>query len=363
MSSVDTTATNATNVVDFPNTPVSLKNNNFIAKDIRAFIDANIHLFREERLHIGGALIVIYTVLNGQREPPGLASIAAKIYTKVYGFRSSSAKPVPLVCYLFLLDYPKRLDVSKSDITSEECNSGSTTFNLREKGEKGEKGYKFTEVVVWRQEEWEKVFYHELIHAFHIDTFVLPPQPKMDAKLHKRLAFYNDTIQEAYAEVLATVLALACGDKKVTDWKDDIIFMGSQVNKIIYFYHSVHNGHEDKLKELAKNKTPPKPLSATTIENESMVWAFFSQQQGGHKQPPLPQCNFASYYILKSIYFWASLADPALIQVSNLLDPDFINTYFYATLLKSLKSGDYMRWLVRIYFTPTTDSLRMTLTL
>ena len=264
MSSVDTTATNATNVVDFPNTPVSLKNNNFIAKDIRAFIDANIHLFREERLHIGGTLIVIYTVLNGQREPPGLASIAAKIYTKVYGFRSSSAKPVPLVCYLFLLDYPKRLDVSKSDITSEECNSGSTTFNLREKGEKGEKGYKFTEVVVWRQEEWEKVFYHELIHAFHIDTFVLPPQPKMDAKLHKRLAFYNDTIQEAYAEVLATVLALACGDKKVTDWKDDIIFMGSQVNKIIYFYHSVHNGHEDKLKELAKNKTPPKPLSANS---------------------------------------------------------------------------------------------------
>ena len=340
----------------FPNKPLSLKNNDFISKDICNFINENINLFREERLHIGNTVIVIYTVLNGQREPPGLASIAAKIYTKVYGW----AKPtsVPLVCYLFLLDYPKRLDVLfKSDITSDECNSGSTTFDLKEKGRK------FTEVMLWRQEEWEKVFYHELIHAFHLDTLALTSQHKMDAKLRKRLPFYNNTIQEAYAEVLATVLA--CQDKKVMNFKDEIIFMGSQVNKIIYFYHSAQNGHVDKLEELARNKTP-NPFPVATIENESMIWAFFSQYSSSSEEEEkedLTNCNFASYYILKSIYFWASLADPQLIQVSNLLDPDFVNKNFYATLLKSLKSGDYVEWLARIYFVPTTDSLKMTLSL
>ena len=90
-----------------------------------------------------------------------------------------------------------------------------------------------------------------------------------------------------------------------------------------------------------------------------MILTFFA---GGFLEKGTPQkSNFASYYILKSIYLWASITQPALLEVKNLMDPQFVSTYFYPTIIDSLKSGKYVEWLARIYFKPKNLSLRLTL--
>jgi hypothetical protein len=90
-----------------------------------------------------------------------------------------------------------------------------------------------------------------------------------------------------------------------------------------------------------------------------MILTFFAGGllEKGQQQ----QSNFASYYILKSIYFWASLTQPALLEVENLLDPKFVSTYFYPAIIDSLKSGKYAEWLAHIHFKPKNLSLRLTL--
>lgn len=307
----------------------SLKNNKFIAPAISTFISENMPRFREERLHIEDSCVTIYTVLDGRNEPPGLASAAAQIYTRVRKLAAATA-PLPVIhCHLFLLDYPKVLDMSKRSITSTECNSGSTT---KSRGN--------VEVLVWRKEEWQKVFYHELIHAFGLDS-ILQPQKDKEALLVQLVPGYNKSIQEAYTEILASLLVFPFKFKS-SSMKDEILFMGCQVNKIIYFFTAMMN-HEDSLK---------------------MILTFFAGGGGGGgflEQQHQQQSNFASYYILKSIYFWASLTQPALLDVENLLDPQFVSTHFYPAIIDTLKSGKYAEWLARIYFKPKNLSLRLTL--
>lgn len=333
--------------------PTSLKNNKFIAPPILSFITEHMPRFREERLHIEDCLVVIYTVLDGRHEPPGLASAAAQIFTKVRELAATAtaaaaaltpvaAAAVVINCHLFLLDYPKVLDVSKTSITSAECNSGSTTKRTKSA----------VEVLVWRKEEWQKVFYHELIHAFGLDALVQPQKDK-DALLVQLVPAYNKSIQEAYTEILASLLALSA----LASIKDEILFMGCQVNKIIYFSHCVATHNTEALQLLQQEQHRNRVNPANTAETLKMIQTFFA---GGLPLSP-PPSNFASYYILKSIYLWAGLAQPALLSVKNLLDPQFIQAHFYPTLIDSLKGGKYVEWLARIYFKPTNPSLRLTL--
>lgn len=328
----------------------SLKNNKFIAPSILAFITENMPRFREERLHMDDSLIVIYTVLDGRNEPPGLASAAAQIFTKVRELAAAATSPC-INCHLFLLDNPKVLDVSKTSITSAECNSGTTTRT------KSKAGVAAVEVLVWRKEEWQKVFYHELIHAFGLDATVQPQKDK-EAVLVQLVPAYNKSIQEAYSEILASLLALSALSLSAAAMKDEILFMGCQVNKIIYFSHCVATHNTEALLQLLRRQEH-RIITANNAEALKMIQTFFAG--GLPPAPSSPQSNFASYYILKSIYLWAGLAQPALLNVKNLLDPQFMQTYFYATLINSLKSGKYVEWLARIYFKPTNPSLRLTL--
>ena len=307
----------------------SLKNNKFIAPAISTFISENMPRFREERLHIEDSCVTIYTVLDGRNEPPGLASAAAQIYTRV---QKLATLPVVIHCHLFLLDYPKVLDMSKRSITSAECNSGSTT---KSRGN--------VEVLVWRKEEWQKVFYHELIHAFGLDS-ILQPQKDKEALLVQLVPGYNKSIQEAYTEILASLLFFPFKFKS-SSMKDEILFMGCQVNKIIYFFAT----------------TTTEPAAAAAAAAQKMILTFFAGGFLEKGQQQQQQSNFASYYILKSIYLWAGLTQPALLDVENLLDPQFVSTYFYPAIIDSLKSGKYAEWLARIYFKPKNLSLRLTL--
>jgi hypothetical protein len=212
----------------------------------------------------------------------------------------------------------KQFDWTKDNITASECNSGSTTFYRTP--------IEYNEIVVWRAEEWKKVFLHELIHATRLDKMACPSISHRDVLLNREFPHYNYTIQEAYSEILATFMYIL-QKRNSNNWetiRNDILdtnaFLGMQVNKIADFIE----GNRDVASKFLK--TPKIRLDSNT--------------------------NTGSYYVLKSAYLW-SIKDSLREQnVSSLLQPFFKKNnseYFYDIFQKALGDGGYSNWLSKIY--------------
>jgi hypothetical protein len=307
--------------------PKSIHNNRFISPVIYKYIIDNEQKFKETTVSISKHTITIYgdsiDLLDIQN--------AEKIFNQV-------SKPTNdrISTYIYLIDLPKRLDINKSNITSSECNSASTTFFIQDE---------YVEVVIWRSEEWEKVLYHELIHAFAID-YTLRINKDSEISLKTLLPHYNGSIREAYTEVLATVLNTTRSSSNI---KDQCIFLGTQVNKIGYYM-------EASREELVV-------LNRNTIENIDDKSGIECIDRFFNNPDRLldTTTNTSSYYILKSIYLWCGVyKDSDLLISTNLLDKVYINKKFYSVILDALESGEYKNWLKSIYFKPTDTSLRLT---
>jgi hypothetical protein len=308
--------------------PKSILNNRFMTPKIYSYIIENQHNFLEETVRFGHNSI---TLLSMRPINPSYIQSAKDIYTNTEGFANKSNDTIK--CYIYLTDFKKSLDLEKDNISSAECNTASTTFFVADE---------YVEVVLWRHEEWRKVLYHELIHAFAID-YRLRLNSGYETRLVEAFPHYNRSIREAYTEVLATLLS------NPASLRDETIFLGSIVNKIIYFMSCPR----EALVELGNN-------SKVDINNKQgieYIGKFF-------KSPNRlldPSTNTSSYYILKSIYLWNCIyIDGSLLDISNLTNKTYVNANFYRVLLEALESGEYIKWLQSIYFKPTDTSLRLT---
>jgi hypothetical protein len=307
--------------------PRSIHNNHFISPVIYKYIINNTQNFKETTVNIYKHTITIYS------DSIDLLDIenAEKIFNQV-------SKPTndSIHTYIYLINMPKRLDINKDNITSSECNSASTTFFIPEE---------YVEVVIWRSEEWEKVLYHELVHAFAID-YTLRINKDSENSLKTLLPHYNGSIREAYTEVIATVLNTT---RTLSNIKDQCIFSGTQVNKIGYFMES----SREELVVLDKN-------TIANIEDKDGIECidkFFNNPD----RLLDTSANTSSYYIIKSIYLWYGVyKDSDLLDISNIMNKAYINKKFYSVILEALESGEYKNWLKSIYFKPTDISLKMT---
>jgi hypothetical protein len=289
--------------------PKSIERNQFISKTIKQYIYDNKEKLTKKQvtLYVGNIIVNLYGCASDDELE------AKEICEEVSRLPVASKKPIR--CYVFLLDFPKQLDARKDNITCEECNSGSTTFYSD-----------FNEVLVWRREEWQKVFYHELLHAVGVDRSILQISDKRDYQISNYLKHYNRSIHEAYTEILATLMYINRYSKEI---KDNNVFLGTQVNKIIHFMMEGNMDYERFF------RNPDRLLDNST--------------------------NTSSYYILKSIYLWnAVYKNKKLMDVGNLLNKQFANKYFYDTLIKTLKSDEYFKWLKKIYFIPKNSSMKLT---
>jgi hypothetical protein len=289
--------------------------------------------FIKESTKIDNDTITIYT----SKKEDNLDA-AVRIYKEVS--RLAKPKREKMCCYLFLTDFPKHLDVQKDNITTAECNTATTTFYMQED---------YTEVVIWRREEWQKVFYHELVHAFSIDTN-LSENSVLERELSSIFPHYNNTIREAYTEVLATLLSNISTDKgSMTSLKDENLFLGAQVNKLIYFMESTQ---EERVELTSSNKNNVKDKNG--IEK---IQRFFTNPARYLDH----STNTGSYYFLKSMYLWYGIYyDNKLLDLKNILDKKYINRIFYQVVLGALEGGEYQKWLESIYFKPTDTSIRLT---
>lgn len=300
----------------------SIENNNFLSSVIYQELRKQVPLLHKETREIDKHTITVFDTEKGS------INEAVRIFNEV----SRLAKRQPedrISCFLYLLDFPKQIDLSKTNITSAECNTASTTFYSREDK---------IEVALWRKEEWQKVFYHELIHAFSIDT-IISPMKEQEQQIKKRFPHYNNSIREAYTEILATRLA------SKENLKDEALFIGAQVNKLIYFME-----HNESIIE----------TKSTDLNNRSGIEhidAFFNNPSRLLDSTT----NTSSYYVLKSIYYWYAVThDPSILEINKLTDKQFVRQNFYRILLEALESGEYQTWLKDIYFTPSNTSLRLT---
>lgn len=310
--------------------PKSIHINRFISPTISKYIVENELTLSKDTITIGRHSI---TIINGSEEELVLAQT---IFQEVQRLAKSHSNDTINV-YIYLIDFPKLLDLSKSNITSAECNSASTTFYIAEE---------YIEVVLWRSEEWTKVLYHELIHAFIIDYTVRVDRASED-RLKGLLVHYNNSIREAYTEVLATLLETNRTNSSI---KDQCIFLGTQVNKIAFYMECPREElvvfQKDTIEDLDDK---------SGIE---CIKKFFNNPQNILDT----STNTSSYYILKSIYLWCGVyKDTDLLSISNMLDKGFINKKFYSVILEALESGEYVNWLKSIYFKPTDRSLRLSL--
>jgi hypothetical protein len=289
--------------------PRSIIDNRFISKKIKQYIETHHSGFK----HLQSGSILLF---NATRDD---VKEAKEIYKQVKSL--SREKDKKIKCYLYLLDFPKQLDMNKDNITCDECNSGSTSFYND-----------YREVFIWRREEWQKVFYHELIHAFGIDRDILRGNDKKDSLIYNYFRHYNGSIHEAYTEIMATLLYINRYSKSL---KDQNIFLGTQVNKIVQFM-------EKQNKQNKQNSIKKFFLEPSRILDNST--------------------NTSSYYILKSIYLWNSIyRNKMLASVENMMDKEFINDHFYDIFINTLKDKAYFHWLEKIYFDTKNTSLKLTI--
>lgn len=306
--------------------PKSIHNNHFISPVIYKYIVDNEQSFKETTVNISKHTITIYSnsidLLDIQN--------AEKIFNQIAKSTNDS-----IHTYIYLIDIPKTLDMDKSNITSSECNSASTTFFIQDE---------YVEVVIWRREEWEKVLYHELVHAFAID-YTLRINKDAEISLKRLLPHYNGSIREAYTEVIATVLNTTRSSSNI---KDQCIFSGTQVNKIGYYMEA----SREELVVLNRN-------TIANIDNRSGI-EYIDKFFNSPNRLLDTTANTSSYYILKSIYLWCGVyKDSDLLDINNIMNKVYINKKFYSVIIEALETGEYKEWLKSIYFKPTDISLKM----
>ena len=356
--------------------PKSLESNNrFLSEEIKKYIKQNLNNFRMVDYNNSDILIEIYK--NGEKAISELAE-AREIYKEVLALAkyTNTISKKPIKCYIYLVDVKKKIDNNKDNITSAECNSGSTTF------------YKnYLEIVIWRCEEWQKVLYHELIHAMYLDKEILIQDYMKEMRLKELFPHYNNSIYEAYTEILATILWVkktkpnAISDLEI--FKDQNLFLGTQVNKIIYFLTKSPNSSSSKIENrngsLFANPNgssfanPNGSLFANPNGSSFANSSFNFTNSGGNYKKKLisffrnprilldDSTNTSSYYILKSIYLWNAIyKDNTLLDVKKLIDKEFIKKYFYNVFINSLEKDEYLEWLNEIFFIPKNNSLRLT---
>jgi hypothetical protein len=319
--------------------PKSIFNNHFMSPLIYNYIVKNDSKFIKESTNINSDSITIYTI----KKENNIAA-AVRIYEEVSNIAklyTQEPRASKMCCYIYLTDFPKHLDLEKDNITSSECNTATTTFYMQQD---------YIEVVIWRREEWQKVFYHELVHAFSIDH-ILIPESVSEQRLKSIFPHYNGTVQEAYTEVLATLLSnISQSGGSLTSLKDENLFLSAQVNKIIYFMESTP---EERV-ELEPTSNRNNVNNKTGIEK---IKKFFNNPVRYLDQ----STNTGSYYFLKSMYLWYGIyKDNKLLDLKNILDKKYCNRIFYQVVLDALEKGEYLKWLESIYFKPNDTSIRLT---
>jgi hypothetical protein len=161
----------------------------------------------------------------------------------------------------FFSNIPKEFNNKTKILSPNEINSGFTSFPYNSYGN----------LYVYRKEEWDKVFIHELIHTLKIDENLINNY-ELNEKLNDKICF-NDieyiNSHEAGTDFLAITYYIIKNSKNMNDFEkkmnEQIEFMKNQVMKIFNFYN-IYN-----INDILKNDNKCKRI----FEQKTSVFSYF----------------------------------------------------------------------------------------
>jgi hypothetical protein len=260
------------NIISYNNIPINnFKNNElyidfiqsyFIPSKIRSQIK-KIKVIEYTKMYIKEFIINIYIYKNREYEKMDKICIYREIVEILNNLLKKANGNYKKELYLtfFFSNIPKEFNNKTKILSPDEINSGFTSFPYNS----------FGNLYVYRKEEWNKVFIHELIHTLMIDDKFINNKI-LNEKLNKKICF-NDinfiNSHEAVTDYLAITYYLLKNSTNINDFenkmKEQIEFMKNQVMKIFNFYN-INN-----FNEILKNNNKCKKI----FEQKTSVFSYF----------------------------------------------------------------------------------------
>jgi len=207
--------TEITTQKDIPKT--HLLSSKFIPKIVKYYIDTRSVGYYKLNILLSGVRLNLYFLLFKQSDYTDINFIEKRIKKalKIIKFcllymKSNTMDSLNL--YLYLTPIEKELPKNQISVLSEDnCNS-AVTYACQEKGE----------LLVFREEEWEKVLIHELMHCMCLDFSGINYTP-LKNEVKKIFDIKSDfEISEAYTEFWATIINTCMISYNLLKKKNDI---------------------------------------------------------------------------------------------------------------------------------------------
>lgn len=260
------------NIISYNNIPINnFKNNElyidfiqsyFIPSKIRSQIK-KIKVIEYTKMYIKEFIINIYIYKNREYEKMDKICIYREIVEILNNLLKKANGNYKKELYLtfFFSNITKEFNNKTKILSPDEINSGFTSFPYNS----------FGNLYVYRKEEWNKVFIHELIHTLMIDDKFINNKI-LNEKLNKKICF-NDinfiNSHEAVTDYLAITYYLLKNSTNINDFenkmKEQIEFMKNQVMKIFNFYN-INN-----FNEILKNNNKCKKI----FEQKTSIFSYF----------------------------------------------------------------------------------------
>jgi hypothetical protein len=332
----------------------------FFPKKIRTYVDDNAAYNVQFTCTIKGRLINIYFVLTNEIKPGEYDTLEKYVYMMYMWFHmlndfSSKKCSKTVSIFIYFTPFEKQLpDNQLHVIDTEHVNSAYTT---------GCKEH--TEIVLYRKEEWFKVFIHETFHNFGLDFSNM----SMYSINQKLKTIFNVNIEfnlyESYCE-----------------------FWGRTINTLMYSYQSIRNTHASSSPtKMSKMLSKFKNIFKRDMETESkhsLVQAMkildFLDLKYNHivekKEEHVSICNYLykentsafSYYIITSLLMnnynhfidWCSKHNNLLLQFKK--TPGNVDAYltFIGECCKNKKIIKNISTIEK-YFSKSDDTIVKTL--
>jgi hypothetical protein len=259
-------------LISYNNIPINKFINNELYIDFiqSYFIPLKIHtqikktkLIEYTKMNIQDFIINIYIYKNKEYDSMDKMDIYREIIEILNNLLQKAKGNYKKELYLtfFFSNIPKEFKKTTKILSPNEINSGFTSFPYNSYGN----------LYVYRKEEWDKVFIHELIHTLRIDENLINNND-LNEKLNEKICFNDKEFinsHEAATDFLAITYYIMKNSKNKNDFennmREQVEFMKIQVMKIFNFYN-INN-----FNDILKNNNKCKKI----FEQETSVFSYF----------------------------------------------------------------------------------------
>ena len=311
--------------IDIVNSLTNRLSNSWIPSNILNFIHKNKGLTYKVTSNINNINITLYFTCYESVNADKIFYYTNNILLVIYLFTINNTNICPknIEIKLYLTPFKKIAPKNYNNILGiNEINTGYSTIGCQNN----------TSILIYRKEEWFKVFIHELMHNLNLD-FATNNIIKSKKKLFRLLQLnIKYEITETYAEIWARIINIAiAANIKTSDYNKYILHFQNLLEKEIIF----------------------------SLQQASKVLKFVNNNDN-YKE----NTNAYAYYVFTSALLYnykdfLEWCDRNNKNIFNIKKTDKSINQFTELLISSLRKTNYQKLLTCIYNIENSSSLRM----